>query len=243
MTTPRSRRESPPSITGSLPAALLATVIDRCSNCDALIHQGGLAQVVSPTALACERCAGLAGLEVLPSGDVAMTRRTQRLSSRVAALIEWSPKAKRWERRGTLAEPAAIIEARRLCASDADARERARIAAVGRREIEQRDYLRSFRAAILRLFPGCPRAEAAEIAVHACEKHSGRVGRTAAAKALDDEMVRLAVVAHVRHLHTTYDQTIARTRDKRGSRAVIRADVQAVLTAWQGGEAAPAARN
>ena len=140
-----------------------------------------------------------------------------------------------------MAEPAAITEARRLCDADAGERERARGAAAGRREIEQREYLAAFRASVLRLFPGCPRAEAAEIAAHACEKHSGRVGRTAAARELDDEMVRLAVIAHVRHLHTTYDQTIDRTRDKRGSRAAIRPDLQAVLAAWQRGEAAPGA--
>ena len=180
-------------------------------------------------------------MEVLPSGDVAMTRRTQSLSARVAAVIEWSPRSKRWERRGTLAEPAAIAEARRLCAADSGERERAREVAAVRREIEQREYLAAFRAAVLRLFPGCPRAEAADIAAHACEKHSGRVGRTAAAKDLDDEMVRLAVIAHVRHLHTAYDKTIDRTRDKRGSRAAIRPDLQAVLSAWQRGAAAPGA--
>ena len=180
-------------------------------------------------------------MEVLPSGDVAMTRRTQSLSARVAAVIGWSPKSKRWERRGTLAEPTAIAEARRLCAADAGDRERAREVAAGRREIEQREYLAAFRAAVLRLFPGCPRAEAADIAAHACEKHSGRVGRTAAAKDLDDEMVRLAVIAHVRHLHTAYDTTINRTRDKRGSRAAIRPDVHAVLSAWQRGAPAPGA--
>jgi hypothetical protein len=68
------------------------------------------------------------------------------------------------------------------------------------------------------------------------------VGRTAAAKELNDEMVRLAVIAHVRHLHTSYDQTIDRTKDKRASRAAIRPDLREVLAAWQRGEPAPGAR-
>jgi hypothetical protein len=163
------------------------------------------------------------------------------LSARVAALVQWSPGSKRWERRGTLAEPSAIAEARRQCVADAVRREQSRRVAAARRELEQREYLAAFRGAVLRLFPGCPRAEASDIAAHACEKHSGRVGRTAASKQLDDEMVRLAVIAHVRHLHTTYDHTIDRTRDKRGSRAAVRADLHAVLSAWQNGEAAPGA--
>lgn len=235
----RVRRDAPPAVAGGLPAVLAATTLDRCGTCLAPIQPGVLVSAVSPTKVSCVACAGLQGMEILPSGDVAMTRRTQSLSARVAVVIEWSARSKRWERRGTLAEPSAIAEARRLCAVDAGERERARELAAGRREIEQREYVAAFRSAVIRMFPGCPRAEAADIAAHACEKHSGRVGRTAAAKDLDDEMVRLAVIAHVRHLHTEYDRTIDRTRDKRGSRAAIRPDLQAVLAAWQRGDPAP----
>lgn len=229
------------SAVGALPTVLVATVADRCGTCQASIRAGELARVVTSSILECVRCAGIEAMEVLPSGDVAMTRRTQTLSGRLAALIAWSPKSNRWERRGTLAEPEAIREARRQCAEDAGARERAREVAAARREGEQQAYLVAFRAAVLTLFPGCPRAEAAEIAAHACEKYSGRVGRTARAKALDDEMVRLAVIAHVRHLHTSYDETIDRTRDKRRARLAIRPDVRAVLVAWQDGKSAPGA--
>jgi len=234
-------RDAPPAVAGAWPAVAITTAPDRCATCHALVRAHELVRVVSRTGVTCVRCAGLEGLEVLPSGDVAMTRRTQALSARVAAVIGWSAKLKRWERRGTFAEPGAIAEARRLCDADAQERERSREVAAGRREIEQREYLGAFRAAVVRLFPGCPRAEAAEIAAHACEKHSGRVGRSAAAKNLNEEMVRLAVIAHVRHLHTTYDQTIDRTKDKRGSRAAIRRDIRAVLAAWQRGEPAPGA--
>lgn len=234
--------DGPPAAAGKWPAVLTAIALDRCNTCRASVRVSELVRVVSRDAVTCLACAGLDGLELLPSGDVAMTRRTQALSARVAAVIGWSLRSKRWERRGTLAEPAAIAEARRLCDADARERERSREIAAGRREVEQREYLGAFRAAVVRLFPGCPRAEAAEIAAHACEKHSGRVGRTAAAKELNDEMVRLAVIAHVRHLHTSYDQTIDRTKDKRASRAAIWPDLREVLAAWQRGEPAPGAR-
>ena len=100
------------------------------------------------------------------------------------------------------------------------------------REVEDKEYVAAFTEAVMRQFPGCPLSEASEIAAHACTRSSGRVGRTAAAKELNAEKVRLAVIAHVRHLHTNYDSIIERTHDKRGSRAKIKDNVTAVLQAW-----------
>ncbi|MBW1803359.1 MAG: DUF2293 domain-containing protein, partial [Deltaproteobacteria bacterium] len=37
------------------------------------------------------------------------------------------------------------------------------------------------------------------IAEHACRKYSGRIGRTASAKSLDEEAAKLAIIAHIRH--------------------------------------------
>jgi hypothetical protein len=50
-------------------------------------------------------------------------------------------------------------------------------------------------------FPHCPPGEEAAIAAHACR----RVGRTASAKALSPEAVALAVIAHIRNVHTPYE--------------------------------------
>ena len=47
------------------------------------------------------------------------------------------------------------------------------------------------------------------IAEHACLKHSGRIGRTAAAKNFDEPVIRLAVIAHIRHTKTPYDKLLA----------------------------------
>ena len=51
-------------------------------------------------------------------------------------------------------------------------------------------------------------------------KYSGRVGRSAAAKTLDAEMIRRAVLAHIRHEHTSYDDLMAKgiSRDEARSR-------------------------
>ncbi|MBA3913883.1 MAG: DUF2293 domain-containing protein [Acidobacteriales bacterium] len=61
---------------------------------------------------------------------------------------------------------------------------------------------------IARMFPGCPRDEARAIAAHATLRGSGRVGRTAAGRAFDEEALTAAVVASIRHRHTEYDRLL-----------------------------------
>ena len=92
-------------------------------------------------------------------------------------------------------------------------------------------FIAAFAAEIREAYPGCPAAE--EIARHACEKHSGRVGRTAAAKELDADMVTLAVRAHIRHLHTEYDRLRDAGGNKRDSRAAVRETIDDVAARWR----------
>jgi hypothetical protein len=58
------------------------------------------------------------------------------------------------------------------------------------------------------------------------------VGRSAAAQRLDDEAVKLAVVAHVRHRETAYDEMLAGGEDRLEARALVRDEVEAVLERW-----------
>ena len=58
----------------------------------------------------------------------------------------------------------------------------------------------------------------------------GRVGRSAAAKRLDEEAVQLAVVAHVRHDETHYDELLVRGVERREARDRVREDVDRVLS-------------
>ncbi len=63
------------------------------------------------------------------------------------------------------------------------------------------------------IYPRCPKGTEIDIAEHASLKHSGRIGRSAAARQLDNEAVRLAVNAHIRHVETKYDELLARGND------------------------------
>ena len=71
------------------------------------------------------------------------------------------------------------------------------------------------------LYPKCPLGTEQVIAEHACLKYSGRVGRSAAAKALDENAVRLAVTAHVRHAETSYDELLATGWDRHDARREV----------------------
>jgi hypothetical protein len=205
----------------------------RCAGCSAEIHAGKLVVPEGETVLRCLGCAGLADLLYLERGDAALTRRAQALSGKTGVVVQWSKRRKRFERQGTLVEEAALREAERSCASDAVEREARAVKRRVRDAEADRRYVEAFTGEIRRYFPNCPSEEAAAIARHACEKHSGRVGRAAFAKELDAEAVELAVRAHVRHEHTAYDRLRDEGLNKRESRPLVREEIDAVLRRWR----------
>ena len=93
-------------------------------------------------------------------------------------------------------------------------------------------YVDRFAQRVRELFPGCPAGREPVIAEHACLKYSGRVGRSAAAKELDETAVRLAVVAHIRHVETNYDELLAHGFDRAEARAQVEAKVSNTLSRW-----------
>lgn len=120
------------------------------------------------------------------------------------------------------------------CANaDAGVRERQRQRAAEKREALEPAYVRAVADALREQFPGCPPDEAARIAEWTCQKHSGRVGRSSAAKELDPRALRLAVVAHIRHEHTPYDDILMRTGDRSHARAGVAEKIDAVLARWE----------
>lgn len=104
---------------------------------------------------------------------------------------------------------------------------------------DQRDQANA-RSAILRLFPRISLQEVDIILGHGFAKGTGRVGRTGTLSM--DEKVTMAVTAHVRHTHTSYDSILSgqdlRKATKSGrrneARAQIKHDQDAVLKSWRG---------
>ena len=180
----------------------------------------------------CLTCADLDHLVFLPSGDAALTRRARKHSTLSAVVLKWSKARKRYERQGLLVEEATLKQAETECLADEDVRERRRIREAERRAELDFAYVERFAEAVRQLYPKCPSRTAAAIAEHACAKYSGRVGRSAVAKALDEQAIRLAVVAHVRHVETPYDGLLMKGWERAEARLNIEDTVRSVLAKW-----------
>jgi hypothetical protein len=183
----------------------------------------------------CLACADLDHLWFLPSGDATLTRRATSASTLAATVVRWSATRRRYERQGTLAEEVALQQAEQACLSDADQREARRQRAAERQERLDQEYVAAFARAIRDRYPHCPEGAERTIAERACERSSGRVGRTAFAKRLDPEAIDLAVRAHVRHQFTRYDDLLMDSDDRDLARGLVRREVEAVLATWRGG--------
>jgi hypothetical protein len=61
----------------------------------------------------------------------------------------------------------------------------------------------------------------------------GRIGRSAAGKSLDEEAIRLAITAHVRHTETRYDELLAKGYERCESREQVEEEVLQVLAKWE----------
>jgi hypothetical protein len=183
----------------------------------------------------CLDCADLDHLVYLPSGDAALTRRASRYSALRAVVVRFSRSRRRYERQGVLVDEPALVRAEQECLADEDVRRFARERAADRRQQLDAEYIRVFATRIGEIFPGCPPEEQLAIAEHACLKHSGRVGRSAAAKALDEDAVELAVRAHVRHVHSRYDTLLMKGMERDEARASIADVVTSRMDRWRAG--------
>lgn len=204
----------------------------KCAECERELCDGNLLRMESNRPL-CVDCADLGHLEFLSSGNTALTRRATKHSPLRAVVVRWARARKRYERQGILVTPAAIDRAEAECLADEEQRARKRERAAARREGEDRQYEAAITDKLRGLFPGCPADEAARIAAWTCRKHSGRVGRSAAAKEFDPHALRLAVTAHIRHEHTRYDELLMKCGDRQLARAEVRPAIDRVLAQWE----------
>ena len=212
----------------------ISTRDSTCDECGENLGRRAWITLVKDKGALCLSCADLDHLVFLPSGDTALTRRARKHSTLAAVVLKWTRARKRYERQGLLVEEQALEEAERECLADSDARARRRERDAARRAQLDRRYVDLFAIRIRELFPGCPPGREVAIAEHACLKYSGRIGRSAAAKDLDEEAVRLAVTAHIRHAETRYDELLAGGYDRWDARAQVEDQVRRLLTVWSG---------
>ena len=226
---PRSRPERRPE-----PAAEPLLVIEplnpwTCTGCGG----SGSLLLMEDAGPLCMGCADLDHLVFLPAGDAALSRRAWKASRLAAVVVRFSRARKRYERRGILVEEAALRQAEAQCLADEEARRRRRERDRERRAGQDVAFEARLAEAVRRLFPGCPAERAEEIARHAAVRGSGRVGRSAAGRALDEQAVRLAVVASVRHGDTGYDELLMAGVPRGEARTRVRPDIDRILATWQ----------
>ena len=181
----------------------------------------------------CLDCVDLGHLVFLGAGDAALTRRAKKASKLSAVVVRFNRSRKRYERQGILVEEAALQQAEEQCLADEDIRERRRERDRVRRAAEDVEFTARFHERITEQFPGCPTPRAEAIARHASVRGSGRVGRSAAGRALDEQAVFLAVVASIRHEDTDYDELLMSGIDRQDARDRIRDDIDRVLDRWR----------
>jgi hypothetical protein len=200
-----------------------------CCECGEALGRGAWITRVEGKGALCLACADLDHLIFLPSGNTALTRRARKHSILSAVVLKWNRARKRYERQGLLVEEQALERAEAECLADGEVRARRRERESERRVQLDHEYVERFAQRVRELFPACPTGRERAIAEHACRKYSGRIGRSAAGKSLDEEAIRLAVTAHVRHTETLYDELLAGGEERREAREQVKEDVLVAL--------------
>lgn len=204
----------------------------KCAECGEELWHGSLLFMESGRPL-CLRCSDLDHLVYLGRGDAALTRRARKHSTLSAVVVRFSRSRGRYERQGVLVEQEALDRAEAECLLDADQRAARREHGEERRAKQDRDLAARMAEAIQEIFPGCPPAEARAIAARTSVRGSGRVGRTAAGRALKEDALTTVVIAAIRHRHTRYDELLMGGQNRGDARAAVRDAVDRVLDRWR----------
>jgi hypothetical protein len=204
----------------------------KCADCGKELAGGDFLFMEGQRPL-CLSCADLDHLVYLPRGDTALTRRARKHSSLSAVVVRFSRSRKRYERQGVLVEEAALERAEEECSADAAERSMRRERAKVYRHSQDQVLTTRMAESIRQIFPRCPPGEARAIAAHTSVRGSGRVGRTSAGQALDEEALRAAVIAAIRHRHTKYDRLLMKGFGRMDARDAVRDEIDRVLESWR----------
>ncbi len=205
----------------------------KCDECGEELGRQAWITLERDKGALCLACADLDDLVFLPTGDAALTRRSRKHSALSAVVLKFSRARGHYERQGLLVEEQALEQAEAECLADSEVRERRKEREAERRAEQDHEYIQAFATRVREIFPHCPAGREQKIAEHACRKYSGRVGRSALAKSLDEAAVNLAVIAHIRHRETNYDDLLGGGFDRGEARATVRVTVDQIFDRWK----------
>ena len=204
-----------------------------CSQCNKALGSGNFLIREGEKGF-CMACADLDHLLFLPRGDTALTRRAKKHSKLWAVVVKFSRSRGRYERQGLLVEEEALAQAEQECLEDEDLRARQRERAEEHRLDQDEKLAVAMRAKVLAMFPRCSAKDAEAIAQHTSQRGSGRVGRSEAGRNLDEEALRMAVVAYIRHRYTDYDALLMSGLERWHARESVRGKIDETLDRWIG---------
>jgi hypothetical protein len=211
-------------------------ISNRNSTCDEC-HEGlgrkAWITLVRDIGALCLSCADLDHLVFLPSGDAALTRRARKYSRLSAVVLKWSRARRRYERQGLMVEETALDLAEEECLADFEVRALRKEREASRRAGFDEQFVQQFAHKIREIFPRMETGREQSIAEHACLKYSGRIGRSGGAKSLDENAVLLAVIAHIRHRETNYDELLGTGWERSDARSAVAERIDEVLTRWE----------
>ncbi|KAL1959452.1 hypothetical protein VTO42DRAFT_1897 [Malbranchea cinnamomea] len=168
------------------------------------------------------------GYAFVPKGDVYVTRhcRLQTHESGRTVYVVYSPK--------TNTQRGLYVPRDVRAAVLASARETAASRSVAVAQKDARDERRA-RMLLERGFPAMPEDDLHAVLGHAFRKRSGRVGRSGTVR--DEETkVRLAVEAHIRHVHTEYESLLRSGVEKSVAREQVWGKVKEIKEQWEKGK-------
>jgi hypothetical protein len=204
-----------------------------CDECHEDLGRKAWITLVRDKGALCLSCGDLDQLVFLASGDAALTRRARKHSRLSAVVLKWSRARRRYERQGLMVEESALDQAEEECLADFEVRQLRKEREAVRRAGLDSQFVQQFANKIRELFPLSPAGSEQRIAEHACLKYSGRIGRSDLGRRLDEEAVRLAVVAHIRHRETNYDELLGRGWDRSDARSAVAERIDEVLSRWE----------
>src|SRR6266404_8587145 len=204
-----------------------------CDECSEDLGKKAWITLVRDIGALCLSCADLDHLVFLASGDAALTRRARKYSRLSAVVLKFSRARRRYERQGLLVEETALDLAEEECLADFEVRELRKEREAERRAGLDEQFVQQFAHKIRELFPRIETGRDQIISEHACRKYTGRVGRSAAAKSLDENAILLAVIAHIRHRETNYDELLGRGWERSDARGAVAQRVDEVLSYWE----------
>ncbi|KAK2751101.1 hypothetical protein FQN57_000176 [Myotisia sp. PD_48] len=160
----------------------------------------------------------------VPKGDVFITRNCRSKTLDLGKPVYTVYSTSTYLQTGIYVPSHVYTAVKQAACATSDARQQA---------VAQKDArdLRKARLLLEKEFPCMPEPDINAVLNHAFLKGSGRVGRSGTVGS-DENKVRLAVEAHIRHVHTDYDRLIKLGLSREEAREDIWEDVKKIKKSW-----------